>query len=327
MKYRQLGANGPKISAIGLGCMSFGGIFGPTDEATSLRCLDAAYDHGVNFLDTANIYGMGLSETVIGKWLGLRKPDVVIATKATIVTAPVRRFDNSETHLREELHKSLKRLGRDHVELFYIHRREAARPVEEVVESLGRMIDEGLIGGYGMSEIAPTTLRRANAVRHCMAVQNEYSLWTRLPELGLIQTCAELGTAFIPFSPLGRAVFGRDIPDPRTFAPGDFRLTIPRFHDPDWTSNLAPLTAFRDYAALRGLTAPALALAWILDQGQHLVPIPGTRTAENLADWVGAADFDLTAEDRSEIARILPVGWAWGNRYGPEQVASVEHYC
>ncbi|MEO6301436.1 MAG: aldo/keto reductase [Paracoccaceae bacterium] len=327
MKYRQLGANGPKVSAIGLGCMSFGGIFGPTDEQTSLRCLDAAYDHGINFLDTANIYGMGVSETIIGKWLTTRKPDVVVATKATIVSHPVRRFDNSEPHLREELTKSLKRMGRDHVELFYIHRREAARPVEEVVETLGRMIDEGLIGGYGMSEIAPTTLRRAHAVRHCMAVQSEYSLWTRLPELGLIQTCAELGTAFVPFSPLGRAMFGRDIPDPKTFATGDFRLSIPRFQDPEWTMNLTPLNAFRAYAAQRDVTPPALALAWILDQGQHLIPIPGTRTAQNLADWASAADITLTPQDRAEIARILPVGWAFGNRYGPDQTASVEHYC
>jgi len=327
MKYRQLGSGGPKISAIGLGCMSFGGIFGPTDEAESLACLDAAYDHGITFLDTANIYGMGISETVIGKWHATRKPNIVLATKASIVSTPPRRFDNSEAHLREELQKSLTRLGTDHVDLFYIHRREAARPVEEVAETLGRMIDEGLIGGYGLSEVAPTTLRRAHAVRPCSAVQNEYSLWTRQPELGLIQTCAELGVTFVPFSPLGRATFGRDIPDPATFAAGDFRLTIPRFQDPNWTLNQPALAAFRALAGDLDLTPPALAMAWVLDQGDHLVPIPGTRSADHLLDWVGAADVALTPEARAAIARILPAGWAHGNRYGPEGVVNVENYC
>jgi aryl-alcohol dehydrogenase-like predicted oxidoreductase len=327
MKYRQLGADGPKISAIGLGCMSFAGFFGATDEATSLRCLDAAHDAGITFYDTANVYGMGISESVIGKWLALRKPDIVLATKASIVPGPPRRFDNSESHLRDELHKSLRRLGRDHVDLFYIHRREADRPVEEVAETLGRMIDEGLIGGYGLSEVAPSTLRRAHAVRPCTAVQNEYSLWTRQPELGLIQTCAELGVTFVPFSPLARGVFGRDIVNPAALASDDFRLTIPRFRDPDWTLNQPRLAAFRAFAADRGLTPPALALAWVLDQGAHLVPIPGTRSAENLADWVGAADIALTAGDRAELARILPVGWAHGNRYSAAGATMVEHYC
>ncbi len=327
MKYRLLGATGPRVSAIGLGCMSFGGIFGTTDDATSLRCLDAAYNHGITFLDTANIYGMGRSEQVLGKWLALRKPNIVLATKASIVNGPERRFDNSAKYLRDELHLSLRRLGVDHVDLFYIHRRETSRPVEEVADILGRMIDEGLIGGYGLSEVSPTTLRRAHVVRPCAAVQNEYSLWTRLPELGLIQTCAELGVAFVPFSPLARGAFGQRGIDPTALAPGDFRLTIPRFQGPHWAMNQARLAAFRSFAADRGLTPPALALTWILDQGQHLIPIPGTRTAENLADWAGAADVTLTAEDRGALARILPVGWAYGDRYGPDQSASVEHYC
>ena len=327
MKYRQLGATGPRISAIGLGCMSFGGIFGATDEATSLRCLDAAYDHGITFLDTANIYGMGRSEQVLGKWLTSRKPNIVLATKASIVSGPVRRFDNSERHLLDEFHASLRRLGVDHVDLFYIHRREATRPVEEVADTLGRMIDEGLIGGYGLSEVSPTTLRRAHAIRPCAAVQNEYSLWTRQPELGLIQTCAELGAAFIPFSPLARGAFGRHGIDPATLAPGDFRLTIPRFQDPHWPKNQPALAALCAYAAERGLTPPALALAWILDQGPHLIPIPGTRTAENLVDWAGAADVTLTSEDRAALVQIMPVGWAHGDRYGPDQSATVEHYC
>jgi len=327
MKQRQLGKAGPMVSAIGLGCMSFGGIFGPTTEAESFACLDAALAGGITFYDTANIYGMGVSETVLGNWMRSRKPVIHVATKASIVADEARRFDNSEGHLRAELDASLRRLGTDHVALFYIHRREEARPIEEVVETLGRLTDEGKIGGYGLSEVSPGTLRRAHAVRPCMAVQNEYSLWSRQPELGLIQTCADLGTALVPFSPLARGVLGRKVIDPATLPTSDFRLTIPRFHGADWALNLTKINEFRHFATSRGLTAPALALAWVLDQGDHLIPIPGTRTATHLADWLGAADITLTAGDRAEIARILPVGWAFGDRYGPEQASTVERYC
>ena len=167
MKTRKLG--NAQVSAIGLGTMSFGGIFGPTDQAESLACLDAMLDAGITFIDTANIYGMGVSEDVIGQWLSLRKPQVTIATKASVVNETPRRIDNSESHLRAELEISLRRLNRDHVELFYIHRRDHTRPIEEVMGTLKRFIEEGKIGGYGMSEVAPDTLRRAHAVHPCAA--------------------------------------------------------------------------------------------------------------------------------------------------------------
>lgn len=326
MKQRKLG-DGPLVSAIGLGCMSFGGIFGATTTDESLRCLDAAYAHGLNFLDTANIYGMGVSESVIGAWLRLRKPNIVLATKASIVNGVARHFDNSAIYLRAELQASMKRMGVDHVDLFYIHRRDENVEVETVVEGLAAMIDDGLIGGYGLSEVSPGTLRRAHAVHPCRAVQNEYSLWTRQPELGLIQTCADLGTAFVPFSPLARAAFGRDILDPDRLPATDFRLSIPRFKEPDWSFNKAKINEFRAFAAARGLTPSALALAWVLAQGDHIIPIPGTRSADHLADWIGASDITLTAEDHAEIAKILPVGWAYGDRYGIEQASTVERYC
>lgn len=327
MKRRPLGAGGPQVSAIGLGCMSFGGIFGPTDEATSQRCLDAALDHGIDFLDIANIYGMGVSESVVGRFLKRRRADVKIATKAGIVSGPNRRFDNSEPYLRAELEGSLKRLGVDHVDLFYIHRREQARPIEEVAGTLGRLIDEGKIGGYGLSEVSPGTLRRAHAVRPCRAVQNEYSLWSRQPELGLIQTCAALGVAFVPFSPLARGAFGDPPVDPRALPPGDFRLQIPRFHEPDWSLNTAQIARFRAFAKGRGWNVPAAALAWVLDRGPHLIPIPGTRRAENLMAWITADRIVFTDEDRAMIGRLLPVGFAYGDRYGPDQAATVERYC
>jgi aryl-alcohol dehydrogenase-like predicted oxidoreductase len=327
MRKRQLGAGGPMVSAIGLGCMSFAGFFGETDDATSLRCLDAARDHGIDFLDTANIYGMGRSERVIGAWLATRKPQMVIATKAGIVSGPARRFDNSEAYLRTELDASLRRLGVEFVDLFYIHRREHERPVEEVVQTLQKLIAEGRIGGYGLSEVSPATLRRAHAVHPCQAVQNEYSLWTRGPELGLIQACAELGVAFVPFSPLGRGVFGAVFPDPATMADTDFRTRLPRFTEPNYTYNRAALEPFKAFARSRGWSVAAAALAWVLDQAAHLIPIPGTRTADHLAEWAAADAITLTDADRAEIKRLLPVGFAHGDRYNDSQIIGVERYC
>jgi aryl-alcohol dehydrogenase-like predicted oxidoreductase len=327
MKQRQLGQGGPMVSAIGLGCLSFGGIFGATTPEDSLRCLDAAWDHGITFLDTANIYGLGVSETVIGEWLKTRKHRPVLATKASIVPGERRRIDNSAPYLRAELDASLKRLGVDHVDLFYIHRHEAARPIEEVAETLKALVVEGKIGGYGMSEIAPYTLERAHAIHPVRAVQNEYSLWTRQAELGLIQRCKALGTAFVPFSPLARGALGHTVLDPATLAEGEFRRQIPRFMPENWPLNKARIEAFRAYAADRSLSPAALALAWVLDQGDHLIPIPGTRTAAHLADWAQASDITLTAEDHHEIARLLPIGWAFGDRYDDDQAATVERYC
>lgn len=327
MKKRELGKGGPTVSAIGLGCMSFAGFFGETDEATSLACLDAAYEAGIDFFDTSNIYGMGRSERVIGTWLERSKPKVTLATKAGIVTAPERRFDNSEAHLRSELEGSMKRLGVDHVDLFYLHRREQARPVEEVVEVLKGLIDEGKIGGYGLSEVSPATLRRAHAVHPCRAVQNEYSLWTRQPELGMIQTCAELGVTFVPFSPLGRGVFGEVFPDPARMAEADFRRRIPRFVEPNWTHNRNAIEPFKSFARSRGWSVAGAALAWVLDRGDHLIPIPGTRTAAHLSEWATADQIVLTDEDRAEFARLLPAGFAHGDRYNDQQIFGVERYC
>lgn len=327
MKQRQLGHGGPMVSAIGLGCLSFGGIFGATTTEDSLHCLDAAWDHGITFLDTANIYGAGVSETVIGDWLRTRKHRPVLATKAGIVPGANRRIDNSAAYLRAELEGSLKRLGVDHVDLFYIHRHEAGRPIEEVADTLKSLILEGKIGGYGMSEVAPYTLERAHAVHPVRAIQNEYSLWTRQADLGLIDRCKTLGTALVPFSPLARGALGHTMLDPATLPAGEFRTVIPRFSPENWPHNKARIDAFRAYAADRSLSPAALAIAWVLAQGDLLIPIPGTRTAAHLSHWVKAADITLTAEDHREIARLLPVGWAFGDRYNDDQAATVERYC
>jgi aryl-alcohol dehydrogenase-like predicted oxidoreductase len=327
MKQRQLGLNGPMVSAIGLGCLSFGGTFGATTDSDSQATLDAAWDQGITFFDTANIYGMGRSETMVGDWLRRSGHRPTIATKAAFCTIPTSGVDNSPAHLRNELDASLCRLGTDYVDLFYLHRHEKTRPIEEVADTMGRLIDAGKIGGYGLSEVAPYTLRRAHAVRPVRAVQNEYSLWTRLPELGLIQTCAELGVAFVPFAPLARGIFGEQEFDPANLEPHEIRAAIPRFSAENWPHNRPPIIALRAFAAQKRLSPPALALAWLLDQGPHIIPIPGTRTANHLGHWQGASDIALTAQDRVEIARLLPIGWAHGDRYSDEQTQTAERYC
>ncbi|MDW4499001.1 aldo/keto reductase [Sulfitobacter sp. D35] len=327
MKTRRLGAGGPEVSAIGLGCMSFAGAFGETDEATSLRCLDAALEHGITFLDTANVYGMGRSEEVLATWLASRKPQVVLATKGGITREPGRRANNDPAHLREALEGSLSRLGVERVDLYYVHRRDHGVPLEDVVGLMAELEAEGKIGGYGLSEVSPGTVRTAHAIHPCRAVQSEYSLWTRLPELGMLRTCVELGIAFVPFSPLARGVFSESYPDTAAMVPGDFRLEIPRFSDENYARNRALIDAFKVHARAGGHTVAELALAWVLNRGDHLIPIPGTRTAEHLAEWAGASEINLDDEAMVAIEAILPAGFAFGDRYSDNQMQAVERYC
>ena len=286
MKFIKLGSNGPEVSRIALGCMSFSGFYGSTDREESFACLDAAKDAGITFLDTAELYGKGLSEEIIGDWQRDRGFYFHIATKGGIIIGGKRGdTDNSEPYLRRSLEASLDRLKVDSVALYYVHRRDWSIPIERVTETLEKFRQEGLIGGFGYSEIAPSSLRRAASVAPVAAVQNEYSLWTRYPELGLIQTCEELGTTFVPFSPLARGMFSETRLDPAEFSQKDFRKNNPRFLEPNFSFNAARVAAFRDFAESRGWTTSAAALAWVLDRGKHLVPIPGTRTALHLGEW------------------------------------------
>jgi aryl-alcohol dehydrogenase-like predicted oxidoreductase len=318
------------VGAVGLGCWSFAGSYGPTDEAESHATLAGALDLGIDFLDTSNVYGAGVSERVIGSFIKNHPGRFTIATKGGIYRDPdtnVRGFNNSPEHLRQVLETSLKNLGVDHVELYYIHRREKERPIEDVMETLVRFKEEGKIGGIGFSEIAPFSLRRAHAVHPVMAVQSEYSLWTRGPELGMIQACKELGVAFVPFSPLARGMFAAKPPVPAEFSDGDFRLNNPRFAEPNFSSNVKALEPFREFAAARGTTPSALAMAWILAQGDHLIPIPGTRSLEHLKDDAAGEELTLSADDMAEIDRILPLGFAHGDRYSDAQWIGPERYC
>lgn len=325
-----MGDNGPQVSEIGLGCWSFAGAYGPTDEAESHATLASCLDMGIDFLDTANVYGMGVSEKVIGNFVKDNPGKFTIATKAGIFRDPetnVRGFNNSADHLRGELEKSLKNLKLDCVDLYYIHRRDPEIPIEEVMETLLKFRDEGKIGGIGFSEIAPFSLRRACAVGPVAAVQNEYSLWSRYPDLGMIATCAELGVAFVPFSPLGRGIFGEKIPDPTAFEAGDFRVGTPRFSEPNFSRNVEIVSRFKAYAADHGTSAVALAIAWCLARGDHLIPIPGTRSAEHLAECAEGAAFAMTDTVMAEIDALLPVGWAHGDRYSRAQWLGAEGYC
>jgi aryl-alcohol dehydrogenase-like predicted oxidoreductase len=307
--------------------MSFGGIYGPADVAESHRTLARALELGIDHLDVADIYGNGISEEVIGSFVKRHPGRFTIATKAGIKSGPHGSFDNSPSYLRECLEGCLWRLGVDHIGLFYIHRREQAQPIEDVVETLLRFKDEGKIGGIGFSEISPASLERACAVHPIMAVQNEYSLWTRLPELGMVQTCKRLGVALAAFSPLGRGIFSECPPDPQTFAETDFRKTNPRFMEPNFSYNRKAVARFADFARRKGHSSAALALAWMLSRGEHIIAIPGTRSAEHLAEGAKGASIQLSAEALAEIDAILPVGFAHGDRYSDAQAVGPERYC
>jgi aryl-alcohol dehydrogenase-like predicted oxidoreductase len=329
MIMRSLGQD--KVHPVGLGCMSLTGFYGPTSDAEAMRLLGAALDLGVTFLDTANAYGLGLSETRIGKFLAedrTRREKITLATKFAISRdAEGKRFiDNSEPHMIESLDGSLKRLGVDHVDLYYVHRLDPRFPIEETVGALARQVEKGKIRAIGLSEMAPDTLRRAHSVHPIAAMQSEYSLWTRFPELGLLQTCRELGVALVAFSPVARGAFSGKLRDPDALPASDFRRGTPRFSGLNWKRNLAKIDEFVALARSFGRDPGELAIAWVLAQGPHVLAIPGTRYAENLAHDARAAERPLRPEEAEAIARALPVGWAAGDRYSDAQWANVERY-
>ena len=330
MKKRRLLQSGKMVSEIGLGCMSFGGFYGATDETESHATLAAALDLGIDLLDTANVYGLGISETVIGTFLKGDTSKFTIATKAGIWRDKEhgnRGFNNKPDYLRSELEGSLRRMGIDHVDLFYVHRRDRELQIEDVMETLLALKAEGKIGGIGFSEISPASLRRASAVGPVDVVQSEYSLWSRQPDLGMLQTCRDLGVALVAYSPLARGMVSSVTPNPSTFLDKDFRKNNPRFLEPNFSFNLPYAKAFQAYAQDHGTTATALALAWCLARGENIIPIPGTRTPDHLAECVAASALTVTPDMMAEIEHILPVGWAHGDRYSQAQWNGPEGYC
>ncbi len=333
MKTRSFGKHGPHVGAMGFGAMSFGGFYGTTNEAESHEALAACLDTGTTHWDTSNVYGPEISETVIGTFFKATpgaRAKVHLATKGGIKRKSgtmERVFDNSAAYLRECLEGSLRRMGVDSVDLYYIHRRDPSLPIEAIMETLLTFKREGKIGGIGMSEIAPTTLRAAARTGHVDAVQSEYSIWTRTPELGLIQACKDLGTAFVPFSPLGRGIFTGKVRSIDAFGKSDFRRGNPRFTEPNFSANLHALEALNAFAKARGVTPGQVSLAWVLAQGDHLIPIPGTRYAANVHENAGAVALTLTAADLAELRRLLPAGFAHGDRYTADQWVGPERYC
>lgn len=332
MKTRKLGSSGIEVSAIGYGAMSFADFYGPTDEAASHAILDMMRERGVTHFDTSNVYGMGRSERWMGSYLA-RNPgarsEFVIATKAAISrdAEGKRLIDNSAAHLEAELDKSLEKLGVDHVDLFYIHRREADRPIEEVAETLAKLRASGKTRAVGFSEIAPASLRRAAAVTPIDAVQSEYSLQTRAPELGLVQTCAELGTSLVAFSPVGRSMLTDNPVRPDRIGDIAFLHSNPRFVGENLVANLKITDAFRALAAEMGEPAAALANAWLLTRGEHILPIPGTRSTAHFAECLRGAEITLSPEALARIDAVLPVGWAHGDRYDVTQWIGPERFC
>ena len=333
MKQRQLGKHGPMISAIGYGAMSFSNFYGPMDEAGSFKILDKCRDTGLTHIDTANVYGNGFSESSIGAYFKQRgsaaSQAFSIATKASIHRSEdgVRSHINDIGYLEYELDKSLSRMGIEAVDLFYIHRRDPNIPIEEVAGNLAGLIQKGKIKGFGFSEIAPSSLRRASAVHHVMAVQSEYSLGVRSPEMGLIQACQELGTAFVAFSPVGRSLLTDKPHQGDKLNEVAFLQNNPRFLEPNLSANIAITDPFRAFAKELGLSAAGLAIAWTLDQGDHIIPIPGTRHISHLEEIIKGADFTLTDEIRAQIDTLLPIGWAHGDRYSEAQWFGPERYC
>lgn len=332
MLKRKLGANGPDIGAIGYGAMSFSDMYGPTNEAESHAILDACRDLGVTHLDTANVYGMGKSESAIGTYLKSNpsaRENFVIATKATITRDPDgnRMFDNTAEHLEAELDASLKRLGVECVDLFYAHRRDPRLTPEETAANLGRLVEKGKTRAIGLSEVAPSTLRRAMKAFPVAAVQSEYSLSTRFPDLGLVQTCAELGVSMVAFSPVGRSLLTDNPISAQRIPDLPFLAGNPRFMEPNLSKNVEITDRFRALAAEMGTSAAALANAWLLRRGEHVIPIPGTRSVAHFKECVAGADLNLSDGDLAKIEAVLPVGWAHGDRYSEEQWIGPERYC
>lgn len=327
MKTRKLGQNGPIVSAVGYGAMSFTDFYGPADDAESLNVLDACVDLGITHLDTSNVYGMGRSETVIGEWIKTRGSNpFTIASKVGITRDPEHRFNNAPEHMAQELDASLKRLGVEALDLYYVHRRDTRHEIEDVTETMAGFVKSGKVKAIGFSEIAPSSLRRAHAVHPVAAVQSEYSLSTRAPELGLNQTCAELGASMVAFSPVGRSLLTDHPHSAEAAASMPFLVNNPRFMEPNLSANLAYNARFRALAADMGVPAAALALAWVLHQGEQMIAIPGTRSIPHLKELVQGGEIDLTAEDIARIDAILPVGWAHGDRYSLVQWNGPERY-
>jgi aryl-alcohol dehydrogenase-like predicted oxidoreductase len=317
------------VSAIGLGCMGMSAFYGPTDQDEGVETIRRALELGVDFIDTAQLYGSLTNETLVGRAIKGRRDEYVIATKFNRRMdeavpgdmAGVGPQDGSAEHVRISIEGSLERLGTDYVDLYYQHRVDPKVPIEETVGAMAELVEEGKVRHIGLSEAAPETIRRANAVHPITAVQSEYSLWTRDPEAEVLPTCRELGIGFVPYSPLGRGFLAGRFTSPDELDEDDFRRRGPRFTGENLDANLVLAAKVKDIAAEKGITPAQLAIAWVLARGDDLVPIPGTKRRLYLEQNAGAVDVELTPDELARIDADLPK--AAGERYDEAGMAAV----
>ena len=330
MKQRRLGAAGPLTSSLGLGCMGMSEFYGETNDADSLRTMEKALALGITHFDSADTYGLGHNESLLGRFIAqggsAHRQQMVIATKFGIVRATgqyERRIDNSPTYIREACEASLRRLGVDRIDLYYCHRRDPAVPIEEVVGVMGDLVTSGKVGAIGLSEVSVESLRRAHAVAPIAAVQSEYSLWSREPEAGMLAACAELGTAFVAYSPLGRAFLTGTL-DVSQLADNDFRKHNPRFVGEAQATNQRLVASLAAFAAERHLSNAQVALAWMLNKHPDVIPIPGTRRIAHLESNVSAADIVLTPGEIAQLDLLFDPKVVAGARYPDAGLVGME---
>lgn len=332
MQRRKLGTQGLEVSAIGLGCMGMAGVagmkamYGPVDIDEAIATLHRAIDLGIDFLDTAEVYGPYANEELVGRALRGRRDEVTIATKFgfRIVDGRAQGTDSSPANIRKVCDESLKRLGIDVIDLFYQHRVDPDVAIEEAIGAMAELVQAGKVRFLGLSEAAPETLRRAHAVHPISALQSEYSLWERTVEPDILPVCRELGIGFVPYSPLGRGFLTGHVQRAEEYAAGDYRRNDPRYQGANFDANLRAVDAVKAVADRHGATPAQVALAWLLHQGDDIVPIPGTKRRDRLEENAGAAALRLSDADLAALAAAAPVGETAGPRYGnPAMLAMV----
>lgn len=318
MDTRTLGGSSLTVSALGLGCMGMSEFYGPTDETQSLATLERAFALGVTHFDTADMYGSGHNETLLGRFLAGKRDRVVVATKFGIVRQPGvydRSIDSSPAYLRQACEESLKRLGVEVIDLYYAHRLNPDVPVEDTVGAMADLARAGKIRALGLCEVSAATLRRAHATHPIAAVQSEYSLWTRDMETEVLPTCRDLGVSLVAYAPLGRGLLTATISDQKQLADNDFRRLSPRFQDGNLDANLRLVDSVTALAEAKGCKPGQVALAWLLAQGPDILPIPGTKRIPYLEENVGAASVVLSPEEVAALSAAIPPGAASGDRY------------